>query len=100
MSREGGYKSCLVQKTISVIISYKQEYKQSQSSEDEKKRRAMRNAARREAERDGKVHKGDGKDIDHKKPLIKGGGNGKSNLRVTSKSSNRSFARTKKAGMK
>lgn len=31
-----------------------------------KKDRASRNAARREAERDGKVRKGDGKDIDHK----------------------------------
>lgn len=80
--------------------NYKQEYKQSQSDEDEKKRRAMRNAARREAERDGKVKKGDGKDIDHKKPLIKGGGNGKSNLRVVSKGANRSFKRTKTAGMR
>ncbi len=76
------------------------EYKVSQSSDDEKKRRAMRNAARREMEDEGKVKKGDGKDIDHKKALIKCGSNNKSNLRVASKSANRSFARTKKAGMK
>jgi len=54
-----------------------------------KKRRAMRNKARREAEREGKVSKGDGKDIDHKKKLSEGGGNSKKNLRVRSKSANR-----------
>jgi hypothetical protein len=82
------------------VRKYRQEYKTSQSSEDEKKRRAARNAARNKLEDEGRVKKGDGKDIDHKKPLIKGGGNGKSNLRVVSKSVNRSFARTKNAGMR
>lgn len=80
--------------------NYKQEYKVSQASEEEKKRRAMRNTARRQLEKQGRVHKGDGKDVDHKKPLIKGGSNGKSNLRVVGKSTNRSYARTKTAGMK
>jgi 5-methylcytosine-specific restriction endonuclease McrA len=51
-------------------------------------------------EDEGRVSKGDGKDVDHKKPLSKGGGNGKSNLRVTSKNSNRSFARKKNGAMK
>jgi len=78
---------------------YDQEYKVSQASDDEKKRRAKRNTARRQAEKAGKVHKGDGKDVDHKTPLIKGGGNGKANRRVVSASTNRSFKRTKKAGM-
>jgi hypothetical protein len=32
----------------------------------QKKRRAERNAARRKLEKEGKVHKGDGKDVDHK----------------------------------
>lgn len=79
---------------------YKIEYKVSQSSEKEKKNRAKRNNARRQAEAEGKVSKGDGKDIDHKKPLCKGGSNSKSNQRITSASSNRSFKRTKTAGMK
>jgi hypothetical protein len=79
--------------------NYKQEYKVSQSSPDEIKRRNMRNKARTELAKEGKVHKGDGMDVDHKKPLIKGGGNGKGNLRVVSKSDNRSFKRNKKAGM-
>lgn len=80
--------------------NYKKEYKVSQSDEAEKKRRALRNAARRRLEDEGRVRKGDGKDVDHKKALIKGGSNGKTNLRVVSKSTNRSFKRTKKAGMK
>lgn len=55
-----------------------------------KKDRAARNKARREAEKDGRVSKGDGKDIDHKKPLRSGGSTAKSNTRVRSKSANRS----------
>jgi 5-methylcytosine-specific restriction endonuclease McrA len=34
-----------------------------------------------------------GKDIDHKKPLSKGGSNKKSNLRLVKPSKNRSFSR-------
>jgi len=37
----------------------------------------------------GKVSKGDGKEVDHKKPLSKGGSTAKSNLRVVSKAVNR-----------
>lgn len=59
------------------------------SKPEQKKKRAMRNKARRQAQKDGKVKKGDGKDIDHKKPLRSGGGNSKGNLRVRSKSKNR-----------
>jgi hypothetical protein len=79
---------------------YKKEYKNYQGTEEQKKNRAKRNAARREMEKEGRVHKGDGKDVDHKKPLIKGGSKAKSNLRVVSKSSNRSFPRKKDASMK
>lgn len=58
-----------------------------------KKKRAARNQARAIMEREGKVHKGDGKDVDHKKPLSKGGTTTKGNLRVKSASANRSYAR-------
>lgn len=54
-----------------------------------KKRRAARNKSRREAERDGRVSKGDGKDLDHKKKLSEGGSSAKSNTRVRSRSANR-----------
>lgn len=36
------------------------------SSPEQKKRRAQRNKIRRKLEREGKVRKGDGKDIDHR----------------------------------
>ena len=53
-------------------------------SESMKAEMAKRNKARRELMREGKVSKGDGKVVDHKKPLTKGGGTGRSNLRVQS----------------
>lgn len=68
---------------------YKKEYAQYHSKPEQKQNRAMRNTARRRAESAGKVSKGDGKDIDHKKPLRNGGSNSASNLRVRSQSANR-----------
>lgn len=73
---------------------YAREYREYHSSEREKNKRVLRNAARREFARMGLVHKGDGKDVDHKKPLSKGGANTRSNLRVLSSHANRSFKRT------
>lgn len=78
---------------------YDEEYQRYHASEEQKKKRAMRNAARRKLEREGKVSKGDGKDVGHKRPLAKGGSNDESNLTVQSKRANRSFKRNKKAGM-
>ena len=49
-------------------------------------------------ERSVKTKKGDGKDVHHRDGNTKN--NSKSNLSVTSKSSNRSFARTKTARKK
>lgn len=78
--------------------NYKSEYNNYHSSPEQKKKRAGRNAARRIMSKGGSVKKGDGKDVDHKngKPTD----NRKKNLRVTSKSSNRSFPRNSKAGKK
>lgn len=76
------------------------EYDRYQGKPEQIKNRAERNAARAEMVKAGKVHKGDGKDVDHKNPLIKGGGNNASNLRVQSKHANRSYARTKTSRMK
>jgi len=80
--------------------NYKSEYANYHSKPEQKKKRAQRNKARREMEKAGKVRKGDGKDVNHKVPLAKGGSNNRSNLSVTSKRKNRSFARTKNARMK
>lgn len=59
-----------------------------------------RNAARREAIKEGSAHKGDGKDVDHKVPLSKGGSNSKSNTRVVPASQNRSFSRNADGSLK
>jgi hypothetical protein len=56
--------------------------------------RSMRNKARRKMEAKGLVKKGDGKDVDHKKPVRSGGSNADSNLKVVSASKNRAW-RTK-----
>jgi hypothetical protein len=79
---------------------YKKEYANYQGKPEQIKNRAERNAARSELAKAGVVRKGDGKDVDHARPLVKGGTNARSNLRAVPKSQNRSFARTKSAGMK
>ena len=79
---------------------YKKEYANYQGTDEQKKNRAKRNAARAEMEKKGVVRKGDGMDVDHRTPIAKGGGNGSGNLRAVPKSKNRSFARTRTAGMK
>ena len=81
----------------------KRDYKKQQAYDGKPsvvKDRAKRNAARRELEKEGVVSKGDGKDVDHKKPLSKGGGTSRSNLRVQSATNNRSFPRTKSSKVK
>jgi len=72
---------------------YKHEYETYDGTDKVKKKRAQRNKARHMMEEAGLVHKGDGKDVDHKRPLSKGGKTTRSNLRVKSSSDNRSFPR-------
>ena len=82
------------------IRDYKDEYAKYHSKPEQKKNRAARNAARRTvAANKGKAAIA-GKDVDHKKPLSKGGSNKTSNLRVQSKSANRSYKRNKSGGIK
>ena len=80
--------------------NYRKEYDNYQGKPEQIKNRAERNKARAEMAEAGKVRKGDGKDVDHKTPIIKGGSNSPSNWRVQTKSANRSFGRTKSARMK
>jgi 5-methylcytosine-specific restriction endonuclease McrA len=67
---------------------------------DQIKKRVERNKARRMMMRLGKVHKGDGMDVDHIKPLSKGGANTISNMRVRTKSENSSFPRNSDKSLK
>jgi len=59
------------------------------SSPEQKKRRAERNASRRKMEKAGKVHKGDGKDVDHRNHNTSD--KSAKNLSVMSKSKNRAM---------
>lgn len=77
--------------------NYKKEAKY-EAKPEQIKNRVARNAARRKMMREGKVHKGDGKDVAHVVALDKGGSN-KQGLRVESKSVNRSFLRDKKGNL-
>lgn len=80
--------------------NYRKEYDNYQGKPEQIKNRAERNSARAALSKEGLVHKGDGKDVDHKNPIVKGGSNDRSNLRVKSDNANRSFRRTRNAGMK
>lgn len=80
---------------------YKREVALYTSKPEVIKKRAEQNAARREMEKAGKVHKGDGKAVDHIKPLSKGGNPlSKSNLRVVPAKTNDSFSRNKDGSLK
>lgn len=60
------------------------------------KKRANNNAARAMLMKEGKVKKGDGKDVNHKTPQRSGGSNARSNLNVQSQAKNRGWRRDEK----
>ncbi len=67
---------------------YKKEYRDYQGTPEQKKRRAERNAARAKAAKDGRVKKGDGKEVDHVNAPRKGSLDGVP-TRIVSKTENR-----------
>ena len=84
---------------------YKRDYKQEAKTAKERGERgghdsgnAKRQRARRAALKVGMVKPG--QDLDHKRPISKGGSNNKSNLRAVSPSENRSFPRNPDGSMK
>ena len=74
---------------------YRAEYDKYQGTAEQKKNRAARNAARAKMAKAGKVKKGDGMDVAHRKAFDKGGSNG-DGLRVELATKNRSFKRDSK----
>lgn len=64
---------------------YDKEYKRDHAPKKDREDRAQRNKARKEAG----LKKGDTREVDHIKPLSKGGSNSKKNRRVVSRSANR-----------
>ena len=85
---------------MAIKRDYAEEYKNYNGTEKAKKNRAKNNKARRELIREGLVHKGDGNDVDHIKPLSKGGSTARSNLRVEPASKNRSYKRKSDGSIK
>lgn len=79
---------------------YKREVTKYTSRPEVVKKREEQNKARQLLIKEGIVHKGDGKDVDHRKALSKGGTNDRSNLRVVPASQNRSFSRNSDGSMK
>ena len=64
---------------------YRKEYDNYHSKPEQKKNRAARNKARKESG----LKKGDKREVDHKKPLSKGGSNHPSNRRIVTRKTNR-----------
>lgn len=79
---------------------YKREDKWDANHPGRAEARNERHKARAMTDKAGITHKGDGKDVDHTKPLSKGGTTVKSNLRVVSESANRSFSRNSDSSLK
>ena len=72
---------------------YRKENRLFNSKPSEIRKRVARNKARRAMMDMGLVSKGDDKDVDHIRPLSRGGTNTRSNWRVRSDNANRSFRR-------
>ena len=69
-----------------------------ESSPEQVAHRVERNRIRRKLLREGKVHKGDGLDVAHKKAMDKGGSI-KDGYRIEKASTNRSFKRDAKSNL-
>jgi len=70
--------------------NYAKEYANYQGKPEQIAKTGERVKARRMMVKAGKASKGDGKDVDHVKPMRSGGTSAKGNLRMRSKSANRS----------
>lgn len=75
-------------KSSKAKLAYQKEYN---ARPENVAKRVKNNAARRDAIRDGRAHVGDGKDVVHKRPLDKGGGNTPGNTAVGDRSKNRAW---------
>ena len=72
--------------------NYKKEYRDYHGKSRQKKARAIRNKARKQAG----LRRGDSREVDHIKPLSKGGSNSKKNTRIVSRKTNRKKGAKKK----
>lgn len=70
------------------------------SRPEQRHNRSLRTTARNEAIAEGRVQRGDGRDVAHVVALSKGGSNARSNTRIESAGSNRSFERNSDSTIK
>ena len=82
---KSGVRSKTAHRTLEQMRKHGRTY---QASKKQKENRAARGRNRRKLMKEGRVRKGDGKHVDHKRSLSKGGSNSRSNLRVTSARAN------------
>lgn len=75
---------------------YKREYAMYHAKPEQIANRAARNKARKTMEKEVGKAALRGKDVDHKRPLSKGGSNSRSNLQITSINYNRGVKNRKK----
>lgn len=95
MAENGQKRSKTSHRTPAQESRHWQEY-----GKDHKPENRARKKARRVLEKEGKVRKGDGKEVDHRRPLSKGGSNARSNLRVKSASQNRAHGMSRQGNRK
>ena len=62
-----------------------------------RRRNMLQKRAWRQAVKEGRIHPGDGKSVEHVRSLDKGGGNSKSNIKIISLKKNKGW-RSKKGG--
>lgn len=83
---KSGVRSPTAHRTLEQMRKHADTYGQSEAY---KKNHAARMRMRRKMEREGKVSKNDGMDVDHKRPMSKGGTNTTRNVRVVPRGKNR-----------
>lgn len=79
---------------------YAKEYRLYHSRPEQRHNRSERTVLRNQANAKGITRAHDGKDLDHIRPLSKGGANSLSNARAVSRSANRSFSRNSNGSLK
>ena len=92
MAEDGETRSKTGHRTPSQVKRHTRTY---QARPEQRKKRAKRNAARAAVVKSKGKAAVAGKDVGHKRPLSKGGGNAKSNLKVQSRASNRGHGMTR-----
>ena len=89
---KSGKRSPTAHRTLEQMRAHGKGY---QATKTQKQNRAKRNSARAAMKKKHGAAKLKGKDVGHKKPLIKGGSNKMSNLKIQSRKSNRGHGMSK-----